>query len=299
MKTILIRTGSAPVQSSLIHKVVHKDLDSVTGTLFSGKDHLEFKDMMKKKDRYMSRSSSSCKSIRRTRSETDVIRSVSCRAFRSRSRSFPARILEEEEKEEGDISNEGQGKAAALLMEKDAVNVLDTYNGLSGICLGANVVEEEEEKEDIAFLGGGTGKGRNVGGGNGGDGFHWGGLSGGNADQSKIGAYYQELLKADPGNALLLRNYGKFLHEVEGDAEKAEEYYARAILASPGDGEVLSLYGTLIWETYKDGERAQTYFDQAAQASPDDCYVMGSYANFLWDAEDDEEEEEGETREVI
>ncbi|CAK9165897.1 unnamed protein product, partial [Ilex paraguariensis] len=87
---------------------------------------------------------------------------------------------------------------------------------------------------------------------------------------SKIGAYYQELLKSNPTNSMLLRNYGKYLHEVQKDTAKAEEYYGRAILASPGDGEVLSLYGKLIWETHRDEDRAKSYFDQAVHASPDD-----------------------------
>lgn len=39
-------------------------------------------------------------------------------------------------------------------------------------------------------------------------------FTGGNADWSKIGAYYQEMLKTDPTNSLLLRNYAKFLDEV-------------------------------------------------------------------------------------
>lgn len=33
-------------------------------------------------------------------------------------------------------------------------------------------------------------------------------------DRSKIGAYYEHMLKLNPSDALLLRNYGKFLHEV-------------------------------------------------------------------------------------
>ncbi|KAJ0811391.1 putative tetratricopeptide-like helical domain superfamily [Helianthus annuus] len=112
-------------------------------------------------------------------------------------------------------------------------------------------------------------------------------------EQNKIGAHYKKMLKLDPNDPLLLRNYSKFLHEVERDTVKAEEYYGRAILANPGDGELLSLYGKLIWDTQRDGERAKSYFDQAAIASPDDCMVMGSYAKFMWEAEDDEEEETG------
>ncbi|KAK9144301.1 hypothetical protein Sjap_004204 [Stephania japonica] len=110
-------------------------------------------------------------------------------------------------------------------------------------------------------------------------------------DRSRIGEYYEEMLKANPGNPLLLRNYGKFLHEVDGDVKRAEECYERAILASPNDGEVLSLYARLIWETQRDEERADAYFDRAVQASPEDCYVLGAYAKFLWDAGDDDEEE--------
>lgn len=135
--------------------------------------------------------------------------------------------------------------------------------------------------EELGFSGNEIGKGSSGG-------------SGGNSDRRKMGAYYEEMLKTDPTNSLLLTNYGKFLHEVEGNTVKAEEYYERAILASPGDGEILSFYGKLIWEVHRDGDRAKSYFDQAVHASPDDCMVLGSYAQFMWEIEEDEEEEEEE-----
>ncbi|KAF5734305.1 hypothetical protein HS088_TW16G00752 [Tripterygium wilfordii] len=142
--------------------------------------------------------------------------------------------------------------------------------------------------EELGSSGDGFGKGNESG-----DDRSWNdGCSGGSGDVTKIGDYYREMLKSNPGDSLLLRNYGKYLHEVERDAERAEEYYSRAILASPGDGEVLSQYGKLIWETRRDGERAKSYFDQAVYASPNDCMVLGSYANFLWETEEDEEDEE-------
>ncbi|GMJ12511.1 hypothetical protein like AT4G17940 [Hibiscus trionum] len=130
-----------------------------------------------------------------------------------------------------------------------------------------------------------------------GDGFGRGGKYGGDdsyGDKSRIGDYYREMLKLNPGDSLLLRNYGKFLHEVEKDMDGAEEYYGRAILASPGDGEVLSLYGKLIWERHRDGSRAKSYFNRAVTASPDDCMVLGSYAHFLWDAEEDDDDDDDE-----
>ncbi|XP_027361939.1 uncharacterized protein LOC113869688 [Abrus precatorius] len=120
-------------------------------------------------------------------------------------------------------------------------------------------------------------------------------VTGGNGgERIKIGAYYAEMLKSNPTDSLLLRNYAKFLHEVEKDTAKAEEYYGRAILANPSDGELLSLYGKLIWETERDGKRAKSYFDQAIHVAPDDCTVLGSYAHFTWEAEEEEEEEEEE-----
>lgn len=138
--------------------------------------------------------------------------------------------------------------------------------------------------EELGFPGGGKSKNRNFSGsGSGRDGSH--------GDQHEIRAHYQEMLKTNPTNSLLLRNYGKYLHEVERDVTKAEEYYERAILASPGDGEVLSLYANLIWETHRDERRANFYFNQAVQASPNDSMVLGSFAHFLWEAEEDEEHE--------
>jgi len=100
--------------------------------------------------------------------------------------------------------------------------------------------------------------------------------------------YFQKMLEANPGSSLLLRNYAKFLHEVQGNLAKAEEYYERAILASPDDGEVLALYAKLMWEVRKDASHAEAYYDQAVQSNPDDCFVLGSYAHFLWDLEEGE-----------
>ncbi|KAG2315328.1 hypothetical protein Bca52824_018450 [Brassica carinata] len=137
--------------------------------------------------------------------------------------------------------------------------------------------------EEQGVSGGGGGSGYSGGKGEGGGGYE---------DRSKIGDYYREMLKSDPSNSLLLLNYGKFLYEVEKDAERAVEYYGRAILENPGDGEALSMYGKLIWETKRDEKRARGYFDQAVSASPDDCMVMGSYAHFMWEAEDEDGDEE-------
>ncbi|KAG5524205.1 hypothetical protein RHGRI_031015 [Rhododendron griersonianum] len=188
--------------------------------------------------------------------------------------------------------------------ESDMIRPERSFSGLSGVG-STSFTARIPEGEECVY--GGFGRrnywtesgvpvkeaGLPSGGGGNGD-WSAGKFTGGNADWSKIGVYYQEMLKTDPTNSLLLRNYAKFLDEVEGDMVKAEEYYGRAILASPGDGEVLALYGKLIWETQRDHDRAKLYFDQAIRSSPGDSMVMGSYAQFMWEAEEeDENNEEG------
>ncbi|GAB2222362.1 hypothetical protein Drorol1_Dr00013578 [Drosera rotundifolia] len=138
--------------------------------------------------------------------------------------------------------------------------------------------------EDGGCVGGGSGGRRAHGGGG------RGGTGGGDGSVD-MECYYQEMIRANPGDALLLGNYARYLKEVQGDLAKAEEYCGRAILANPDDGSLLSMYGDIIWQTKRDMDRAQSYFDQAVKSSPDDSYVLASYAKFTWDVEEEEDEE--------
>ncbi|XP_073002064.1 uncharacterized protein [Typha latifolia] len=95
-------------------------------------------------------------------------------------------------KENGNISS-----SLLLRARSEADLVTRTYRP-------ARVAEEEEE-----YSNGGMGKGTKVGGGGGRSG------EGGDHNNRRIGDYYQEMLRSDPGNPLLLRNYGQFLHEEE------------------------------------------------------------------------------------
>uniref|UniRef100_A0A0E0MB58 Uncharacterized protein n=1 Tax=Oryza punctata TaxID=4537 RepID=A0A0E0MB58_ORYPU len=139
-------------------------------------------------------------------------------------------------------------------------------------------------EEDVVVDGAGRGKGNDD---------KTSGRGGGRGGGGHMGEYYRRVLRVEPENPLLLRNYGRYLQEVEGDLGGAEECYARALLASPDDGDLLSLYGQVVWEATQDKERAAVYLERAVQAAPDDCYVLGSYASFLWDAEEDEDEAYG------
>ncbi|KAL6968964.1 hypothetical protein U1Q18_019131 [Sarracenia purpurea var. burkii] len=282
MRAVLLRTGSTPVRphstvaaSPSVFPSVHNSIVTKVSVSQSISLHLEVGHR---------RDSTPATGIRRALSDPDVIRSESIftRLTGVGSRSFPATIPE------GDYVSEsvaGVGGSRSLILNGEG---FDRRN-YAGYCPDNKVPLEEME-----FTGGGIGKGRSSGRGDGGDDWRAGTFSSGNADWSKIDAYYQEMLKSNPSNSLLLRNYGRFLHEVEGDVVRAEEYYARAILASPGDGEVLALYGKLIWETRRDEDRAKSYFDRAVHFSPDNCMVMGLYAHFMWEAEDEDDEEGGD-----
>lgn len=72
--------------------------------------------------------------------------------------------------------------------------------------------------DNLCDIGGGSyGGGRSCGGGGGSDGGDGGGYGDGweyNRGHESTDAYYQKMLKADPGNPLLLSNYAKFLKEV-------------------------------------------------------------------------------------
>ncbi|KAK4400501.1 UNVERIFIED_CONTAM: hypothetical protein Sradi_6687800 [Sesamum radiatum] len=260
MKSLLCRTGSGPipVQTPLMPSSPRHSVSLP----FQDSVASVFSGQKKSSQRISLHKEMSCRNIHRSSSESDVIRSEMRTLSKMGSRSFPTPRIPEEEFEEG----------------------IHDRTGHTG-----NWPKSGMSWEELGFPGGGMNKNRNSGGGGCGG-------NGSDADRSKIGSYYQEMLKSDPTNSLLLRNYGKYLHEVEGDVVKAEEYYGRAILASPGDGEVLSLYGKLIWETQRDEDRAKSYFNQALHASPDDCMVLGSYAHFLWEAEGDEDDQDEENK---
>ncbi|WCJ29135.1 Tetratricopeptide repeat (TPR)-like superfamily protein [Euphorbia peplus] len=253
MKSLLLRNGSLPKSSPAFPSSPKFSISrrDSISGVFSGERNAPVSLNLRRK---------TTTPIGRTRSENDIAGSeteVLKNIVTATSRSFPARIPEEEY-----VFGEDQ-------MDRDCGGWKLSGSGLW-------------PEKDVGF---GTG---------GGDGGDRGKRndSGGNGDgRKRMGEYYEEMLKLNPGDSLLLRNYGRFLEEVEGDKERAEEYYGRAILANPGDGEVLSLYGRLIWDMHRDEERAQSYFHQAVSASPNDCMVMGSYARFMWEAAEDEDEE--------
>ncbi|CAK9318795.1 unnamed protein product [Citrullus colocynthis] len=95
--------------------------------------------------------------------------------------------------------------------------------------------------------------------------------------------YYKKMLKENPTDPLLLKNYARFLQQSKVDFQGAEEYYYCGIQADPSDGEMLSEYAKLVWELHRDYDKASNYFESAIEASPTNSYVLGAYASFLWE----------------
>ena len=92
-------------------------------------------------------------------------------------------------------------ESAAIRSANEGFGARRNPNRTAAHSFPASVRDEEEE------FGGGSGGGEGDGG--------IAKVTGGNGgEKMKIGAYYEELLKSNPTDALFLRNYGKFLHEV-------------------------------------------------------------------------------------
>ncbi|KGN56808.1 uncharacterized protein LOC101202732 [Cucumis sativus] len=112
--------------------------------------------------------------------------------------------------------------------------------------------------------------------------------------ESDMQEYYEKMLKENPTDPLLLKNYARFLQQSKVDLQGAEEYYYRGIQADPSDGELLSEYAKLVWELHHDYNKALNNFERAVETSPTNSYVLGAYASFLW--ETDEHEEDGASK---
>lgn len=192
MKSVLIRTGSVPVQSPHVcgsPRVCLTRSDSLSGVFSS---NVEKTSVCRRRPNaslhFNVNRRGNRKSIRRVVSESDVVRSVS--GFSGGSfRSFPAKILEEDDDDVG---------VGPLTLKRSA--------SFSGVWPGFGVPLEQ-----LGSSGDGFGKGSGSAAGRGGG----GGLGGGDdSEKRKMGEYYREMLKTNPSDSLLLRNYGKFLDEV-------------------------------------------------------------------------------------
>ena len=174
MKAVLIRTGSVPLLSPGSPRVALYLNDSVSGVFTGEKSSVTSPKVSLHLDINGRRDGG----MRRAYSETDMIRSESgiSRMSGVGSRSFPSIIPEEEYVSDSELGSRGLKTNGAGVWPEIGIPV-----------------------EELEFSGGG--------------GFGDNGI-GNDEEKSKMAAYYLEMVKSNPGDSLLLRNYAKFLHEV-------------------------------------------------------------------------------------
>ncbi|KAL3812418.1 hypothetical protein ACJIZ3_013686 [Penstemon smallii] len=102
--------------------------------------------------------------------------------------------------------------------------------------------------------------------------------------------YYDSMIRENPENPLVLRDYAHYL-ESKRDLTGAEEYYFRATVADPKNGEIMYRYAKLVWELHRDFNKASYYFERAAKAAPGNSHVLAAYASFLWETDENNEED--------
>ncbi|KAK2967925.1 hypothetical protein RJ640_010535 [Escallonia rubra] len=109
-------------------------------------------------------------------------------------------------------------------------------------------------------------------------------------EELNVEEYYKRMVREDPSNPFILRNYAQLLQS-KGNLPGAEENYFRASLADPKDGEVLMQYATLVWQLHRNQDRASRYFERATHVLPNDSQILGAYASFLWEIDEDDNED--------
>lgn len=116
---------------------------------------------------------------------------------------------------ETDLFRSGSARVPLLLLpleedEKDAMTELKRQAfTVQGMVTKEEPLEDLEMEEVRESFGSGMGNGGNFT-----NGSKGGRGSGDQSENRRFHDRYEELLRSDPGNPLLLRNYGKFLHEV-------------------------------------------------------------------------------------
>lgn len=185
MTGVLFRTGSGPIHSSLLPGSARIAVP-LRHDSFSGGEKMDFSGLCLEVNNNNSR-----RRITRAISEPKEINRL--RSISTGSQTFPEMLPEVDEES---LSDEDVVGSTGTL--KFAEKCFDRMSWIPGS--GISV-------EETQFSGVGSGSGRDR------DGFGSGGSSS-DRERKKIGEYYLRMLKSNPNDPLILRNYGKYLHEV-------------------------------------------------------------------------------------
>ncbi|KAJ0236821.1 Uncharacterized protein HA466_0255110 [Hirschfeldia incana] len=232
MKSLLMRTGSMPVQNRFI--------PSRKGTAISRHNSVESLSTYGDNKFSVGRISIDAKSaagMRRVLSESDVIRSE--RMSKSvGSKPSPARIPESDETEEeedgfsgggGSGFSGGRGNGGGGGSSDDRSKIGDYYremlksdpnNSLLLMNYGKFLYEVERDLE-------------------------------------RAEEYYGRAILANPGDGEALSMYGKLIWETKRDEKRAQCYFDQAVSASPDDCMVLGSYAHFMWEAEDEEEEEE------------------------------------------
>ncbi|CAN7070632.1 unnamed protein product [Brassica oleracea var. botrytis] len=223
MKSLLMRTGSIPVQTRFIPSTMarHNSVESLStyGERFPvGKISIDAK---------------SAAGMRRVLSESDVIRSERMSKSVVGSKPSPARIPEEEEQGfsvggggSGFSGGDGSRGGGGGYEYEDRSRIGDYYremlksNPNSSLLLMNYGKFLYEVKRDL----------------------------------ERAEEYYGRAILADPGDGEALSMYGKLIWETKRDEKRAQCYFDQAVNASPDDCMVLGSYAHFMWEAEDDDD---------------------------------------------
>ncbi|CAG7886914.1 unnamed protein product [Brassica rapa] len=229
MKSLLMRTGSMPVQTRFIPTTIsrHNSVESLStyGDRFSaGKISIDAK---------------SAAGMRRALSESDVIRSERMSKSVVGSKPSPARIPEEEEE-----GFSGGGGGGSGFSGGDGGGYEDRRK------IGDYYREMLKSNPNSSLLLMNYGK------------F----LYEVERDLERAEEYYGRAILADPGDGEALSMYGKLIWETKRDEERAQCYFDQAVNASPDDCMVLGSYAHFMWEAEDDDEEEEELMVGASPA---------------------------------
>ncbi|KAG2238930.1 hypothetical protein Bca4012_023714 [Brassica carinata] len=222
MKSLLMRTGSMPVQNRFIPSTIarHNSVESLSthGERFSGGK--------------ISIDAKSTAGIRRVLSESDVIRSERTSKSVGGSKPSPARIPEDEE--EGFYGGGGSGFSGG-----DGRGGGDGYDDRSKIGDYYREMLKSDPNNSLLLMNYGK--------------F----LYEVEKDLERAEEYYGRAILANPGDGEALSMYGKLIWETKRDEKRAQCYFDQAVNASPDDCMVLGSYAHFMWEAEDDEEEEE------------------------------------------
>ncbi|MCO5606558.1 hypothetical protein L7F22_060746 [Adiantum nelumboides] len=95
---------------------------------------------------------------------------------------------------------------------------------------------------------------------------------------------YQDAIRNDLHNSLLLANYAQFLFLVRKDHDRAEELFRKAVVCDPFDCDAMSRFATFLWLARHKVGAAEKAYQAALRADPSNSFHAANYAHFLWNS---------------